>query len=176
MTDEIRDKSGIVCILKNEAMPGYVKIGMATDLKQRMKDLDTTGVPLSFECHYARRVEDMAFVEHQLHAAFADKRVRKSREFFQILPEQARAALEIARGEPVTVDEQSSVETPDDFESIQKAKTRRPNFRFSMLNVKPGTVLVHTNDANATCTVYDDRNVLFRDHGHVLGQSARLIF
>jgi hypothetical protein len=33
MTDEAKDKSGIVYILKNEAMPGYVKVGKTTDLQ-----------------------------------------------------------------------------------------------------------------------------------------------
>ena len=37
---------GIVYILINEAMPGYTKIGKTlSTVKQRMKDLDSTGVP-----------------------------------------------------------------------------------------------------------------------------------
>ncbi len=49
---------GIVYIFTNEAMPGYVKIGMtqADDVAARLKQLDTTAVPLPFECRYAARV------------------------------------------------------------------------------------------------------------------------
>jgi hypothetical protein len=37
------DSSGIVYIRKNEAMPGYVKVGRAANLKERMSTLDTSG-------------------------------------------------------------------------------------------------------------------------------------
>ncbi len=90
------DKSGIVYVLKNEAMPRYITIGRAKDLKQSIACLDTTGIPLPFECFYARRVTDAAFVESRLHSAFAETRIRKSREFFKALPERVKAALEIA--------------------------------------------------------------------------------
>jgi len=175
MTDEAKDRSGIVYILKNEAMPGYVKVGKTIDLKQRMSSLDTSGVPLPFECYYARRVEDMSFVEGRLHAAFSEVRVRKSREFFRVLPERVKAALEIAPGEEVTVDERTVVESQDDLDSIEKAKSKRPPFRFSMLDIKPGTVLIHSHDPKATCTVYDDRHVLFEEQVMSLSQSAGIV-
>ena len=49
---------GIVYLLTNPAMPDLVKIGMTTqeDIDKRMKKLFTTGVPLPFECQYARKV------------------------------------------------------------------------------------------------------------------------
>jgi hypothetical protein len=175
MTDEAKDKSGIVYILKNEAMPGYVKVGMTTDLKQRISSLDTSGVPLPFECYYARRVDDMAFVEGRLHAAFSEMRARKSREFFRVLPERVKAVLEIAAGEEVTVDERTVVESQDDLDSIEKAKSKRPPFKFSMLGIKLGTVLVHSHDPNATCTVYDDRQVTFEGQVMSLSHSAGIV-
>ena len=50
----------IVYVLTNPAMPGLVKIGMTDrdDVKRRMSDLYTTGVPLPFECVAAREIED----------------------------------------------------------------------------------------------------------------------
>lgn len=37
----------IVYVLINEAMPGYVKIGLTSgSLEERIRSLDTTGVPL----------------------------------------------------------------------------------------------------------------------------------
>jgi len=173
MGDE--DNGGIVYILKNEAMPGYVKVGRAANLKERMSTLDTSGVPLPFECYYARRVSDAAFVEGRLHSAFSEYRARKNREFFKILPERVKAALEIASGEEVSVDERTVVETADDIESLAKAKTKRPVFRFPMIDVRPGTVLVHTNNPQATCTVYDDRNVIFEGEVMSLGKSAGIV-
>lgn len=55
------------------------------------------------------------------------------------------------------------------------AKTRRSNFRFSMLNMPPGTLLVHYTDPKETCTVADDRNVTFRGQLMSLGQSAGIV-
>ena len=39
----------IVYVLVNEAMPNYVKVGRTANLKQHIRDLDSTGVPLPFE-------------------------------------------------------------------------------------------------------------------------------
>jgi len=40
-------------------MPEYVKIGFTHgDVKERLKQLDRTGVPLPFEVYYAATVED----------------------------------------------------------------------------------------------------------------------
>jgi hypothetical protein len=87
------DMAEIVCVLINEAMPGYAKIGRTDNLEQRIRSLDNTSVPLPFECFYAARVNDAAFVEKQLHDAFADFRVRKNREYFEISPDRVVSAL-----------------------------------------------------------------------------------
>ena len=96
----------IVYALTNQAMPGLVKIGMTDrdDVRFRMRDLYTTGVPLPFECVAARQVEDQEAqrVESALHTAFGPNRVNASREFFQIDPEQVQAILALLPGRDVT--------------------------------------------------------------------------
>jgi hypothetical protein len=57
----------------------------------------------------------------------------------------------------------------------RNARTRRSNFRFSMLNIPPGTLLTHATDPNEVCTVQDDRNVLFRNKTMSLTQSAGIV-
>ena len=78
----------IVYVLTNPAMPGPVKIGMTDrdDVRPRMSDLYTTGVPLPFECVAAREIEDRAApdIEAALHTAFGPNRVNASREFCNI--------------------------------------------------------------------------------------------
>ena len=94
---------GIVYILINEAMPGYAKVGKtATTVEQRMKEFDTSGVPLPFECFYAARVADMDMAEKRLHDAYKSWRVRPRREFFRVSPEEIASALQMAEGEEVT--------------------------------------------------------------------------
>jgi T5orf172 domain len=175
MNGQIDDKVGIVYVLKNEAMPGYIKIGKAKELKQRIAGLDTPGIPLPFEFFYARRVPDAAFVEARLHAVFADMRTRKSREFFKVLPERVKAVLEIAPGEEVAIQERSVVESQDDLDSLERAKTKRPPFRFSLVGIAPGTALVHSHDPSATCTVNDDRRILFEGQVMSLSHSAGVV-
>lgn len=166
---------GIVYILTNEAMPGYVKIGRTDgDLASRVRQLDSTGVPLPFEVFYAARVRDSAFVERQLHAAFGDRRVRANREFFTVEQSRVRAALELASlGEVMTGTD--TVETADDRRALEVAKQRRSNFRFSMIGVSAGASLLSTFDPAITCEVVDDRTVRFREQLTSLSDAARQI-
>lgn len=104
LAKEAKDSGGgIVYILTNPAMPGFVKIGRTQhDLVQRMQDLDNTSVPVAFSCFYAVRVENSRAVEAALHAAFNSTRIRSSREFFYVKPDEVKAALELAALEDVT--------------------------------------------------------------------------
>jgi hypothetical protein len=150
----------IIYILINEAMPGYVKIGRTTNLEQRIRSLDTTSVPLPFECFYACTVRDAQFAERQLHDAFMDHRVRSSREFFEISPERAVAALRLAELENVTPG-QDYVESEEDRQALNQARTRRSAFNFKMADIPVGAVLSFVNDESVTATVADNRHIEF---------------
>lgn len=150
----------IVYVLINEAMPGYVKIGMTTDLEKRIRSLDTTSVPLPFECFYAATVKDARFVEQKLHDAFGDHRIRSNREFFEISPERVVAALQLASLEEVTP-KQDYVETEEDQHALDKAKQKRSTFNFGLVDIKPGSILTFTRDPKITCTVVDNKSIEF---------------
>lgn len=159
----------IVYILINEAMPGYAKIGRASNLEQRMRSLDNTSVPLPFECFYAARVNDAALVEKLLHDAFADFRVHKNREYFEIAPDRIVSALKIGALEEVTpgVD---YVESEDDQKALDKARFRRSAFNFEMVNIPDGAELQFIRDENVTCKVVGTRTVEF--DGEITSLSA----
>ena len=166
---------GIIYILINEAMPGYVKIGKTADsISNRMKSLDTTGVPLPFECFYAARVEDMSFVEKQLHDAFGNNRVRKSREFFNIDPARIASALKLAALEDVTP-KIDVVETKDDKRALDTAKSKRGMFNMEMVGIKPGSTLVFSKGEDITCKVLDHNEVEFEGERMSLTKSALII-
>ena len=76
-SDEDPQNSGIVYLLKNEAMPGLVKIGKTTrsDPQLRVDELYNSSVPVPFECVLAMRVDDPSSVEFALHTAFGPQRV-----------------------------------------------------------------------------------------------------
>jgi len=151
--------SEIVYVLTNPAMPGYTKIGKTSNgLKSRMHQLDSTGVPLPFECFYAAVVKDSSFVEKQLHEAFLDQRVRSNREFFEISPERVRAALKLVEIEDATPDDTS--QTAEDQVALDKARTRRTNFNFTMVGIPSGSTLEYVRDSSVTAKVIDDKNML----------------
>lgn len=148
----------IVYILTNEAMPGYIKIGITTNLEHRMRDLDNTSVPLPFECFYACTVKDMGFVEKQLHEAFADHRVRTNREFFELSPIRAAAALKLVEVENVTLGA-DVVESKEDQQALDKARNRRPNFNFRLLDIPLGSELTFIHDKSTKAEVIDERHI-----------------
>lgn len=164
-----------VYVLTNEALPGLIKIGMTTSpIETRMLQLDTTGVPLPFECYYAARVDDQKRVEKALHEAFGDHRVRKSREFFRLDPYKAKVILELVAKEEVTP-KSDVVTDADDREALAQAGKKRPKFTFSMAEVPIGATIVFAKGDGYTATVIDDTRIDFRGETTSLSGSATLI-
>jgi hypothetical protein len=161
----------IVYVLTNPAMPGLVKIGFASDLVARLKQLDTTGTPLPFECFYAAEVTDCRKIERALHEAFDDHRVRKSREFFRLSPEKPRAIIRLLAIKDVTPGA-DIVETADDQRALNEERGRRSGFRFDLVGIKPGEMLVSVFDDAVTAAVFDNRSVMFRGERASLSASA----
>ena len=164
----------IIYILINEAMPGYVKIGKTNNLEQRIRSLDTTGVPLPFECFYACKVKDAAFVERQLLDTFLDHRVRSSREFFEIAPERAVAALKLAEIENITP-KKDFVETQEDQQALNQARTRRAIFNFKMVDIPVGAELIFSRGENIKAKVIDNRSIEYNGEITSLSTSAQKI-
>ncbi len=162
----------IIYILINEAMPGYVKIGKTTNLEQRIRSLDTTSVPLPFECFYACTVQDASFVERQLLDAFLDHRVRSSREFFEISPERAVAILKLVEIENITPGG-DFVETQEDQQALNQARTRRARFNFKMVDISSGVELVFSRDENIKARVVDNRSIEFNGEITNLSSAAQ---
>lgn len=164
---------GIIYVLTNEAMPGFVKVGKTmTSVAQRIRELDNTSLPFPFECFYAARVADMDRAERLVHDAFADYRRNPRREFFEIDPERVRSALKLAEIEEVTPTEIEVVSDATDRAAISQARERRANASFDMLDILPGAILTFSKDPAITCTVLDDRQVEFEGEATSLSRSA----
>lgn len=162
-------EQGIVYVLTNPAMPGIVKIGMTEkqSIEKRMKELYGTGVPLPFECKFACNVKksECSKIEKALHTAFAPQRVNASREFFSIKPEQAIAILELFKHEDITAEVSKEIEdelTPEDKAAQEKSKTKRPALDFFQMGFKEGDILVYKHDENITCSVHDNRHIVYK--------------
>jgi|TARA_B110000503_G_scaffold77213_1_gene119025 hypothetical protein len=169
----------IVYILTNQSMPELVKIGHTDNLIRRMKELDKTGTPLPFECFYAVEIkdEDAKIIEKKLHEGFDDKRIRKSREFFRVNPEQAKSILEIVKlmgGKDVTPTE-DIIDSPEDKQALEKERKIRTKFNFHMVNIKPGESLEFEKDINIKCEVKNENEIIFENNTTSLSAAAHII-
>jgi hypothetical protein len=162
----------IVYILTNEAMPGYVKIGMSeVGIIERMKTLYNTSVPVPFECYYAAKVEKAKNVEKRLHRAFDKYRVNKNREFFEIEPEAVAEIIQMVAIEDVTPQGDIS-ETPDDIDAIRKLEKRAERFSFAMVGVPNGSKLTLYKYGDMTCEVAGNHEVIFEGEHMTLSAAA----
>lgn len=166
----------IVYVLTNEAMPGLVKIGRTgTDLKIRLKQLYSTGVPVPFECVYACKVGDCAEVEKTLHFAFGHNRLNVNREFFKIEPERVVAVLKLVSQGDVTSLVESSIDaelTPQDKAAGEMLKKRRPKLDFHKLNIPTGAELTF-QDGEVRVKVVSHRKVEFEGEETFLVRPTR---
>ena len=88
---------GFVYVLSNEAIPGFVKVGMTEKLAEdRAKKLHGTGVPLAFDVEFRSATSRIKAVETKSHAILAPSRVATNREFFRATPAEAIAAVKEA--------------------------------------------------------------------------------
>src|SRR5688572_7928189 len=119
--------AGIVYILTNAAMPGYVKIGLTrqNDVGERVRQLDNTSVPVPFECYFAARVPDCKKLERTLHFVFGEKRARRSREFFSIEPDLAKAIIELVADTKINVTDAEQAIEPGERREIETMRKRR---------------------------------------------------
>ena len=165
---------GFVYILRNEAMPGYIKIGLTQqdDVQTRLRQLDNTSTPLPFECVYAARVPDCRRLEQTLHFVFGEKRTRLNREFFQTDPDLVKAIIDLVAIQSETPSDAEQAITPDQREAIEDIKARKEAVTLEKLGLKPGDELVFTRDPSVTCTVAGPRKVTFRGQEMSLSAAA----
>ena len=176
----MNNNSQIVYVLTNEAMPNLVKIGKTTrsDVKTRMNELYSSGVPFQFECAYAVEVNDCSTVEKALHVAFNPSRVNPKREFFSIDPEQAIAILKLLSQKDVTPllnnDLNSNISVAE-IESAKQAKKKRPSINYSEMGLEKGTVLTYVNDASIEVIVVSDKKVMYNEEEVSLTRATKEI-
>ena len=167
-------RKNIVYIATNESMPGMIKIGVTDNLAQRLRDLDTTGVPLPFECYYAVEVNDAKDIETKLHGGLVKSRVRQRREFFNVSPEEAKQLLSISGGKDVTPSV-TETDSEDDNQALKTAHKRRENFRFDMVGIVMGTKLQFKNDPEIECEVFNSNKVQYKGEPMSISKSAALV-
>lgn len=165
---------GVIYIFTNPSFPQFVKIGYASDLQQRLGELNhLTALPYAFRA-YAYYETDHKLTDKVLHKLIdrlnPDLRTietfdgkRRVREFFEMSPEDAYLILDaIARISGTEKRLHRVTPTGNEVEEerdAEQSRTRRPPFKFSMVGLKPGDVVAFVQDPGKRATVVDDSHV-----------------
>ncbi|MBQ7523600.1 MAG: GIY-YIG nuclease family protein [Oscillospiraceae bacterium] len=191
-------EKGYIYIMTNPSFEEYVKIGYATNVQQRLDELNrSTAVPFAFRI-YATYEVDSALSDKKLHAILdklnpdlrsmeevnGKKRVR---EFYAMSPEDAYAILEaIAEINGYTHRLKKWKATAEERKEEQIAqeitdahRERLAPFAFSMCKIAPGETITfacrdNKNDG-AVCRVVDDRHVEYNGETWSLSSLAQFL-
>ncbi|BED92540.1 MAG: GIY-YIG nuclease family protein [Candidatus Paraimprobicoccus trichonymphae] len=170
---------GKIYILTNDAMPNIIKIGSTEkNIEDRIKEFDTTGVPLPFRCHYAIEIENQLEKEKYIHDAFSDHRLRKNREFFELAPERAVSILKAIGGREISIE--GNVMIGEEGSTISDGSIpiiiKKSPINLFLLGIKPGDKLIFTRDENKYCKVLSERKVEYEKKEYSLSAlAARLL-
>lgn len=172
---------GLVYILTNPCLDGWVKIGMTerNDIERRLQELNApTNIPLSYRCYAVYEVETPLEVEKRIHSIIdrVDDSLHarellnngrtREREFFKISPETAYGIFKdiaMLRGDI----ENLKLYTPT-LEQSQEAelaenRTKRSNNSFQLLNIALGEEITFLYDDSIIAKVADKKNKLEYD-------------
>lgn len=167
---------GVIYILTNPSFPDYIKIGYATDIEKRLKQLNRSEtIPFAFRVYAVYEV-DSALTDKELHKlidslnpelrtieTFDGK--ERVKEFFAMSPEDGFALLESIAKISGTSDRLKRME-PEGHEILDeqiaeevRETARRGPFRFSQVGIPFGSEIVFIDDPAVKPIVVDDRHI-----------------
>lgn len=154
---------GYIYIMTNPALNGMVKLGYATNVEQRRKQLSTTALPYEYEI-YATYETSGKLEDKKLHKLIdnlnSDLRVTPTREFYVMTPEDAYELLETIAIISNTADKlklyKSSAPTATGTQKVKK-----PAVNFYQCGLKEGDELVFTLDPTVRVTISGEHKVLY---------------
>lgn len=153
---------GYIYIMTNPALKDMVKIGYATDVEARRKQLSTTALPYDYEV-YAIYETPGKLEDKKLHRMIDnlnhDLRVSKSREFYVMAPEDAYEILETIATISGTLDKLKKIKVRPE----EKQRIKKPPINFLKCNIPIGSELVFTEDTSIVVTVVSERKVQYGD-------------
>ena len=171
-----KEKHGVIYILTNPSFPDYIKIGYASDIEKRLKQLNRSEtIPFAFRVYAIYEVES-TLTDKELHKLIdtlnPDLRTietfdgkERVKEFYAMSAEDAYGLLECIAKISGTQDRLKRME-PEGHEILDeqiadevKETARRGPFRFSMCNIEPGAEVAFVNNPEIKAVVVDDRHV-----------------
>ena len=182
--------TGCIYILTNPSFPEYVKIGYATDLETRLRQLNRSEtIPYAFRAYAIYEVEK-ALTDKELHKLIdklnpelrtIDNFDGKARvkEFYAMSAEDAYGLLECIAKISGTVDRLKRVKPEghevEDEKMAQEVKetARRGPFRFGECGIPVGAELTYVDNPSIKVKVVDDRHIQYGSETTSLSALAR---
>ena len=169
---------GLVYILTNPSLDGWVKIGMTerNDVETRLQELNApANIPLSYRCYATYEVENPLKVEKHIHGIIdrvdnslharerLDNGKIREREFFRITPETAYGIfVDIAElrndRDSLKIYEPTAEQAKE--EEIADTRPRRTNNSFRLLGIPVGAEIAFLFDESITAQVLDNVNTV----------------
>ncbi len=172
-------KKGVIYILTNPSFPDFVKIGYATDIEKRLKQLNRSEtIPFAFRVFAVYEVESN-LTDKVLHELIdklnPDLRTvetfdgkERVKEFYAMKPDEAYALLECIAKISGTLDRLKRL-TPEGHEILDeqiaeevRKDAKRGPFRFSACHIPFGSKVVFVEDPSIVATVIDDRHIEYQ--------------
>lgn len=184
------NERGCIYILTNPSFPEYVKIGYASNLEKRLKQLNRSEtIPYAFRAYAIYEVEK-PLTDKELHKLIdklnpelrtIDNFDGKERvkEFFAMTAEDAYTLLECIAKISGTTDRLKKVKPEGhDIQDEITAKeikeiSRRGPFKFSECGIPVGAELTYVEDESIIVTVVDDRHIQYQNETTSLSALAR---
>ena len=187
---------GLVYILTNPCLDGWVKIGMTerNDIERRLQELNSPpNIPLSYRCYATYEVVNPLEVERRIHSLIDrvddslhareqlnNGRVRE-REFFKISPETAYGIFkDIAALMGDANKLKLYTPTLDQSQELELAenKTKRSNNSFELLNIGVGEEISFLYDDTIIAKVLNKKNQVEFDgiQYSVTGLARKILF
>ena len=182
--------TGCIYILTNPSFPEYVKIGYATNLEARLKQLNRSEtIPYAFRA-YAIYEVDKSLTDKELHKLIdklnpelraIDEFDGKPRvkEFYEMSKEAAYELLECIAKISGTMDRLKKVK-PEGHEILDeqiaaeiKEAARRGPFNFSACEIPVGAEQVYVDDPTVKVRVLDDRHIEYQGESTSLSRLAQ---
>lgn len=167
---------GLVYILTNPCLDGWVKIGMTerNDIESRLRELNAPpNIPLSYRCYAVYEVDEPQLIEKHIHSLIdrvddslharenlGNGRIRQ-REFFKISPETAYGIFyDVAtlRNDKENLRLYAPTQEQAQEEELAENRSKRSNNSFKLLNIPIGEEITFMFDESINAIVVDDKN------------------
>lgn len=187
-------KTGVIYILTNPSFPDYVKIGYASDIEKRLKQLNQSEcIPFAFRVYavyeVAQSLQDKELhslidrLNPELRAIDSFDGKTRTKEFYAMSAEGAYALLESIAKLSGTTDKLQRL-TPEGHEIIDEevaaeiqaeAKERKSPFSFSKCGIPIGAELTFVGRPDIVATVKEDRQIEYQGEPYSLSSLAQKI-